>query len=237
MLYRKDKFKILTSNWFPVIFPDHLSEKTRDIVYVKGIVYRSKPRSGAMYKRNDSLIIVDTLHLFFNHWPSRSAGQLETDNKRMVAAIVLKSKVDSILKINNKARIFISGDFNDEPADYSVRDGLNSCFTGEITDSCQLNNLSAQFQGHGQQGTHKYQAEWAVLDQIIVSNGLLCGHNGLHCSPSDAHIFNADFLLIEDETGLGRKPFRTYDGYRYTGGFSDHLPVYLDLWEYPFSNP
>jgi len=27
--------------------------------------------------------------------------------------------------------------------------------------------------GHGQQGTHKYQAEWAVLDQILVSGELL----------------------------------------------------------------
>ncbi len=53
--------------------------------------------------------------------------------------------------------------------------------------------------------------------------------NKLQTSIDNAHIFNADFLLENDETYLGKKPFRTYAGFRYLGGFSDHLPVFLDL--------
>jgi hypothetical protein len=237
MLYRKDKFKILSCKWIPVKFPDHPTEKTRDIVYVNGIVFRNRYKSPNVNYKMDSLIIIDSLHLFFNHWPSRLGGQMETDDKRWIAAQTLKSQVDSILVTDKHARIFISGDFNDEPSDFSLKEGLCPCNPGKISDSCKLINLSAQFPEHGQLGTHKYQAEWAVLDQILVSDGLLSGKYGLRCSPSDAHIFNADFLLVEDETGLGRKPFRTYDGYRYAGGFSDHLPVYLDLWALPSSNP
>lgn len=237
MLYRKDRFKVLACKWIPVKFPDHPGDKTRDIVYVKGMAIRRKSKITDMKFRRDSLIVIDTLHLFFNHWPSRSAGQMETDNKRWIAARTLKSQVDTIFLTDKSARIFISGDFNDEPCDFSVKEGLGTCNPETLFDSCRLINLSSQFQGHGQTGTHKYQAEWTVLDQILVSGELLKGNHGLHCSPSDAHIFNADFLLTEDESGLGRKPFRTYDGYRYAGGFSDHLPVYLDLWELPSSNP
>jgi hypothetical protein len=42
-------------------------------------------------------------------------------------------------------------------------------------------------------------------------------------------IFDADFLLEKDEKNMGVKPFRTYSGFSYKGGFSDHLPVYIDL--------
>jgi hypothetical protein len=34
---------------------------------------------------------------------------------------------------------------------------------------------------------------------------------------------------MNDEKHFGKKPFRTYYGMKYLGGFSDHLPVYLEL--------
>jgi hypothetical protein len=45
-------------------------------------------------------------------------------------------------------------------------------------------------------------------------------------------IFIPDYLLEKDERYLGVKPMRTYRGYHYHGGYSDHLPVLLEL-EYP----
>ena len=41
--------------------------------------------------------------------------------------------------------------------------------------------------------------------------------------------FYFDFLLKKDPKYPGMSPFSTYRGYRYQGGFSDHLPVLLDL--------
>ena len=38
-------------------------------------------------------------------------------------------------------------------------------------------------------------------------------------------MFRPDFLLTDDERYMGRKPFRTYVGIRYHGGYSDHLPI------------
>jgi hypothetical protein len=80
-------------------------------------------------------------------------------------------------------------------------------------------------------GTHKFQGKWAILDQFMVSGNLLSEGNGLCTSPVSARIFNAPFLMEEDDRFLGGKPARTYSGPRYTGGFADHLPVYLDVWK------
>ncbi|MDD2618567.1 MAG: endonuclease, partial [Bacteroidales bacterium] len=38
-----------------------------------------------------------------------------------------------------------------------------------------------------------------------------------------------DILLIKDQKYLGYKPYRTYEAFRYLGGYSDHLPICLDI--------
>jgi hypothetical protein len=53
--------------------------------------------------------------------------------------------------------------------------------------------------------------------------------NRLHASEKGANIFSGRFLLEQDKRYLGLQPYRTYAGPRYIGGFSDHLPVYIDL--------
>ena len=78
-------------------------------------------------------------------------------------------------------------------------------------------------------GTHKHAGDWGVLDQIIVSGNLLNENSNFHTRMEDVHIFDADFLLADDLKYLGKQPFRTYIGMKYNGGFSDHLPVYLDF--------
>jgi len=50
-----------------------------------------------------------------------------------------------------------------------------------------------------------------------------------HTTPHGMQIFDAPFLLQDDEVWFGKKPFRTYYGAKYIGGFSDHLPVYSDF--------
>lgn len=48
-------------------------------------------------------------------------------------------------------------------------------------------------------------------------------------NPLMAAIFYRDFLLKDDDTYFGKKPFRTFIGPRYEGGYSDHLPVFIDI--------
>ena len=44
-----------------------------------------------------------------------------------------------------------------------------------------------------------------------------------------AFVFARSFLLQTDERYMGIKPFRTFYGAKHLGGYSDHLPVYIDL--------
>jgi hypothetical protein len=125
------------------------------------------------------------------------------------------------------------GDFNDYPTNRSLSVDLSATQPVPFPKDKHLYNLMLPFCGDPDVGTNKYQAEWGILDQIIVSGNLLK-------KAQKAHIFSADFLLIQDERWLGRKPFRTYHGMSYQGGFSDHLPVFADLeiqkFTYPFSD-
>lgn len=216
LLYRKDRLRLVSARWFRVLFEESPGETTRDLLYAK------------LVPVNDSLI-GDTLHVFINHWPSRSGGQSESDHKRLTVARLLRSKTDSLMHCSPQAKVVITGDFNDEPSDYSVSVGLGACPVQKKSDTCRLVNLSSAFMDDARTGTHKFDGNWSVLDQFIVSGPLLKAENGFACAQADVHIFSAPFILVNDENGLGKRPFRTYDGYRYAGGFSDHLPVFLDL--------
>ena len=68
-----------------------------------------------------------------------------------------------------------------------------------------------------------------MIDQVIVSNILLTCIKGLYTDVKMLSIFNPDFLLRKDPKYPGFTPLSTYRGYRYQGGYSDHLPVLLDL--------
>jgi hypothetical protein len=78
-------------------------------------------------------------------------------------------------------------------------------------------------------GSHKFQGQWYLFDQILVSLALLEESEDQLVAREKAWIFCPDFLLVPDEQYLGVKPFRTYNGYNYEGGYSDHLPVLLVL--------
>jgi hypothetical protein len=79
-------------------------------------------------------------------------------------------------------------------------------------------------------GSNKHNGEWGALDQMIVSGNLLNSGTRFFTRQNDVHFFEADFVLEDDKTFLGKQPFRTYVGMKYQDGFSDHLPVYADFW-------
>ncbi|MFC2152475.1 endonuclease [Bacteroidota bacterium] len=211
-LYRDDLFKPIYNEAISINFPNNPESKTRDILYVKGIANNA-----------------DTLDIFINHWPSRWGGQLESEDRRLFVASVLRLKIDSILEINPKSNIIITGDFNDYPDNKSIYEVLNASQEYENIINSELYNLSSFLYQTKNIGTHKYQGEWRVLDQFIVSGNLLDNKNKAYTSYNDIHIFNAEFLLEPDEGYFGYKPKRTFIGFKYNGGFSDHLPTYLIL--------
>jgi hypothetical protein len=216
-LYRKNKFKPIRYEAVPVTNPRDNNFKTRDILYVKGVIGK------------------DTVHFFVNHWPSKFGGIGVTKPLRALAASILRLKTDSLLSLNNRSNIIIMGDFNDSPSDISVKEVLGAKSPGEIISSNSLYDLALPYAQKGK-GTNKYRGKWFMIDQIIVSGNLLNGKR-LKTSPGLFQIFSPDFLFENDKTNLGKKPNRTYSGYKYHGGFSDHLPVLLDLYcGYPLTH-
>jgi hypothetical protein len=65
------------------------------------------------------------------------------------------------------------------------------------------------------------------FDQIIVSGSLLSNEKGLAVGKRVTGSSVSPFADRRQNTGV--KPYRTYNGFSYLGGFSDHLPVYVDL--------
>lgn len=64
----------------------------------------------------------------------------------------------------------------------------------------------------------------------MVNGGWLStGSSRLSTHPSLCHIVDFPFLLEGMDSENGPRPYRTYLGTYYHGGFSDHLPLVLDL--------
>ncbi len=212
LLFRPDVFKLLNYKTWPVWIPFSPDTRTREILYACG-----------------ELPGKDTIHIFANHWPSRSGGEVETRPKRVFVAEMLRSKVDSILAMDPDARIVITGDFNDEPTDLSIVSGLSAYSSFDDPQSNRLYNTSHFLQKNIKKGSYKYKGNWNMLDQFIISGALLDTSANIYSSQFDVHLFEKNYLLEKDDTFLGDKPFRTYLGDYYHGGYSDHLPVYLDI--------
>ena len=211
LLYDPTKFFPVSEQFIRLKLPDEYSS-TREILYAKGHTVQS-----------------DTLHVFVNHWPSKYGGAVKSQPKRNIAAKTLKAVTDSILKIEKEAKLIITGDFNDGVAAESIKDFLAVNSVEDSVIDQNLYSLSEHWL-NGSCGTYKYQGKWSVIDQFIVSGSLLKNSETLKTSKDDAHIFAPAFLLEKDEKYIGKKPYRTYIGFRYNDGFSDHLPIILDLY-------
>ena len=174
--------------------------KTRDIAYCKGLWGK------------------DTLHVFVNHWPSRLGGQAKSEWKRMVTSQLLKQRVDSILVHNSSALIIAMGDFNDDLPSASIQNLISP------SDGKDAPLLNLSISAGSAPGSLKYRSSWYVYDHIFIS----CALNKYVVS-SQMTICNAPQLQETDVKNMGTKPFRSYAGLKYTGGFSDHLPVLMQI--------
>ena len=141
----------------------------------------------------------DTVHFFVCHLPSQRGGKAESEWKRQAAKQVLQQAVDSVYGVDPNAKIIVMGDMN----------------SGEL----RMRGLEDErMRG---EGTQKYQGRWTYLDHFYVSPSI--------DSLSQAQVYDAEWILETDEKYMGLKPKRTYNGYRYQNGYSDHLPIVLQV--------
>ena len=212
LIYQKKVFQVLDSKNIEINFPKSVigdkAYTTRDILHVKGIF-------GG----------VDTLHVFVNHFPSRRGGLEASEPKRTYVAEQLKKSVNQIFSKNKNANILIMGDFNDEPDNNSITKTLNAKSVISNNASTDLVNTSAPLD-LAKKGTYNYRGNWNMLDQIIVSGAMLQKKNSIKAGQFT--IFQEEWMMFKSDK-YGLTPNRTYGGPNYYGGFSDHLPVYLEV--------
>lgn len=204
LLYNPKYFKPVYSASLFVRLPGGSKDSyfTRDVLYVKGIM--------------DG----DTVHVFVNHWPSRSGGEERSIPARAAAAGVVKKTVDSLMAVNPMAKVVIMGDLNDDPVSPSITKVLAA--KGKMSDvkTAGLFNPWADFYRRGI-GTLAYQDAWGLFDQIIISQAWLNKEQTGYFF-FKAYIFNRQFLVQATGKYKGY-PKRTWDGTTYNYGYSDHF--------------
>lgn len=210
LIYDQDAFTVINSSKLRVTLPNNRNFATRDILYVEGEL------AGGV-----------KTHVFVNHWSSRREGQLETEHKRVESAETLREQVDEILANDSDANIIILGDFNDHPTDKSLQTVLRAKESGYEGEGDLINLLFDEHENG--EGTAVYRGDWAVLDQIIISQAVYDEKSGLGIKGKDAEILRDDDLLFKNRSTGEEKPNATYGGRKYYGGYSDHLPVYIIL--------
>jgi endonuclease/exonuclease/phosphatase family metal-dependent hydrolase len=202
LLYRRDRFSVAeVRSWLPES-EESVPVLTRNLLYVKVAAGN------------------DVLHLILCHLPSRRGGVLAAEALRERMIKLAASKTDSLMRAEcGKAKVIVMGDFNTPPDEEQLSEFVKN--TGFI-------NLSSKTAREGK-GSYRYQGVWEMIDQVLVSPALTDSAGVWHVVPGSFRVADAPFLLMNDETYPGQKPFPAYGGYRYSGGYSDHLPVIVIL--------
>lgn len=210
LLYRPDLFTYKSHRYIPVedpVDPDYLY---RGILHVTG-------------NGPDGSI----LHLFMNHWKSRSGGSSETEKQRMFTAITLRKQLDILLSRESGFRVILLGDFNDEPTNRSITNGLSASGKRRNINLGEHYNLFYDLHNLHGEGTYNFKGRWNMLDQVIVSYNLLNQAKGLSTGFEGGSILKEEWMLYDNEQYGEKLPSATYGGPEYYGGPSDHLPVYV----------
>ena len=212
LLYRPELFKYKSHEYIPVedpVDPDYLH---RGILHVKG----NGPDGSS-------------LHIFMNHWKSRSGGEKETERKRMFSSITLRKQLDMLLARESGFKVIILSDCNDEPTNKSITNGLSAMNKRKNIEMGEYYNLFYDLHNIGNNGTYNYQGTWNMLDQVIISYTLLNQKHGLTTGYDSGQILKEEWMMFESEKYGAALPSATYGGPQYYGGPSDHLPVYVEF--------
>lgn len=163
----------------------------------------------------------DTLDLYFLHLLSKYGGAGATAELRRSQAGQVVELMDSVYAERKQGLILAAGDFNEEYQGYSMDAFRFARFGGD--------SLRALIPAE-ERGSYKYHGRWVHIDQVLVLSSFQRGSlsvKTLQLGP----------LLTDDLQYGGIKPRRTYEGFQYRGGISDHLPLVIDLNPSFFSAP
>ncbi|MEO9572319.1 MAG: endonuclease/exonuclease/phosphatase family protein [Polaribacter sp.] len=212
LLYQKRYFKPIHHESFnPNIYRDGYKVYTRDQLLVSGYL-------------DDELI-----HLIVNHWPSRSGGEAKSRPLREKAAYQNTKIIAQIREKDPDAKILTMGDFNDDPINSSFKKVLKTKSKKKNVGELDIYNPYEDLHRRGF-NTLAYRDNLNLFDMILISSPLLDkGKKDFSTYKMyQAKIFNKRFLSGKKGQYKGY-PFRSFSNGGYTGGYSDHFPVYMYL--------
>lgn len=165
----------------------------------------------------------DEVNVLVNHWPSRSGGEKKSSPFREAAGRLDRKIMDSIYKINPKAKIISMGDLNDGTYNKSVKEGVGAKRKKEEVKEFGVYNPFEEMFYKGNASLF-YRDAGDIFDQIMVSETLI----------------QKDYSSFRYwKAGIYNKPFMIQTTGQYKGyplrhqanevGYSDHFPVYIYL--------
>ena len=90
-----------------------------------------------------------------------------------------------------------------------------------------LNLMWPLMSGHDP-GTYLYDSDWSMLDQFLVSYGMLRGASPVRADPPSVRVFRPD--IIRESGGRPRRFSRpSAKSGMDADGYSDHFPITLQL--------
>ncbi len=203
LLYDKEKIEILHTEPISFLFDlDHPTETNFDTT--RDVLY-------CKLKFHNEII-----HTFVVHLPSKREFDINK-SKRSFIINEIKKRIIKI-KQNGNESVIILGDFNEDPNEENIQ---NLLFDNELNKT--IINPYTELHFNKQYSTF-YNKKGLLFDQILFSDHFIEPKFALQFE--EAKVFNSEELC---DWKNKQKPFRTYAGTRYLGGYSDHFPVYIKL--------
>ena len=212
LLYQTRYFKPVNHESFdPNIYSDGRKVYTRSQLLVSGYL-------------DDELI-----HVIVNHWPSRRGGEARSRPLREKAAYQNTKIIEKLKETEDNPKVLIMGDFNDDPTNSSFKNVLK---TKAKKQDIQKGDIYNPYERMFKKGfnTLGYRDNINLFDQILFTSPLVDkGEKDFsNFKMFKSAIFNKSFLTSSKGRFKGY-PFRSFSYGSYTGGYSDHYPVYVYL--------
>ncbi len=214
LFFRPDLFSLMGSEPVPLVLRSGREYIGRDILCVWGRL------KGEMFC------------FYVCHFLSRRGGVASSEGFRRAGAETVRDHAEQMRKRFDGIKVVIMGDMNDTPEEESLslllraRERIDRVQDGEY-----FNPMWAM--SRDRLGTSIHNHNWIMFDNIIVSRNLLPAEAGYRDAKGIvigkfdkhywAHIFCRNFMLKNG------KPFRSYEGNTFSGGYSDHLPILIRL--------
>ncbi len=188
---------------------------------------------GKPYATRDQLLVTgmlddEIIHIIVNHWPSRRGGEQKSRPSREKAAALNLKILADIKKEYPNPKVIIMGDLNDDPINTSLRKILHTKSKKTKVKEGDIYNPMDDMFRRGL-STLGYRDNINLFDQIMVTSPLLTTTKDFSTYKLyKANIFNPRYLTQKKGRYKGY-PYRSWGGGEFTGGYSDHYPVYIYL--------